>query len=131
MGIILFDEMFVLSLSVDMLFSRLVPPVFPGAPAQAQPVSRRNLRAHVPVLETRSEHEAHVQAVVSFPETQPHHVLVRNRQTAAHRLANVIASPIISSRGVSCINFVETSTSTFVFFCTFYMCACVCVCVCT
>lgn len=41
------------------------------------------------MLEARSKLKAYVQTTLPFPETQPHHVLVRDRQTAAQRFADI------------------------------------------
>jgi hypothetical protein len=76
--------------------------VFTGTPAETQPVPRRDLRAHVSVLEARSKLEAHVQATLPFPEKKSHHVLVRDRQPTAQRFTNIIIEIII----IVVINFV-------------------------
>lgn len=64
---------------------------FSGVTAQTKPMPRRNLRAHVPMLEARSKLEAYVQTTVPFPETQSHNVLVRDRQTAAQHFTDINA----------------------------------------
>lgn len=63
--------------------------VFPGTSAQTQPLPRRDLRAHVSMLEARSELKAHFQTTLPFPETQSHHVLVRDRQATAQRFTDL------------------------------------------
>lgn len=66
--------------------------VLPGTSTETQPVPRRNLRAHVPMLEARPRLKADIQTAVPFLETQSHHVLVRDRQTAAQHFADMIVN---------------------------------------